>query len=185
MFEGVISPLLIVMQRCLESGDDDVVAEGLELIQTCTAMEQPLVNDHIRSIISFTVQIIGNAELESATRNASHQTMLRIIQLRPKLLARQTLVQPLLEVFVQAIANSDSSGNGTLYTIGNRRLQETDDDEDATGLREIAQYLDKMALSLTSRSFSGPVFSIVSRVCLLLSLPQSSLSLSLYCFLSA
>jgi hypothetical protein len=83
MFEGVISPLLIVMQRCLESGDEDVVAEGLELIQTCTAMEQPLVNDHIRSIISFTVQIIGNAELESVTRNAAHQTMLRIIQLRP------------------------------------------------------------------------------------------------------
>jgi hypothetical protein len=175
LFQGVISQLLHVMQKCLENGDEDVVAEGLDLIQECAAMEQPLVNDHVQNIVPFTVQIIGNFSLESSTRNAAGQTILSIIELRPKLLAKQNLVQPILEVFVQAIANSDSSGCGTLYSIGDRRLQENEDDDDdedytpASEVTEIAQMcLDRMALSLTSKSFSGPALSVVSTVSLII-----------------
>jgi hypothetical protein len=169
IFQGVISQLLHVMQKCLENGDEDVVAEGLDLIQECAAMEQPLVNDHIQNIVPFTVQIIGNFSLESSTRNAAGQTILSIIELRPKLLAKQNLIQPILEVFVQAIANSDSSGCGTLYSIGDRKFEEEDDDDEeytpATEVTEIAQMcLDRMALSMTSKSFAGPALSVVSDV---------------------
>jgi hypothetical protein len=174
IFQGVVSQLLHVMQKCLENGDEDVVAEGLDLIQECAAMEQPLVNDHIQNIVPFTVQIIGNFSLESSTRNAAGQTILSIIELRPKLLAKQNLVQPILEVFVQAIANSDSSGCGTLYSIGDRKFEEDDDDDEdytpATEVTEIAQMcLDRMALSMTSKSFAGPALNVVSNVSSLIS----------------
>eukprot|EP00604_Paraphysomonas_vestita_P001190 CAMPEP_0174822840 /NCGR_PEP_ID=MMETSP1107-20130205/19050_1 /TAXON_ID=36770 /ORGANISM="Paraphysomonas vestita, Strain GFlagA" /LENGTH=571 /DNA_ID=CAMNT_0016043059 /DNA_START=425 /DNA_END=2137 /DNA_ORIENTATION=+ len=168
LFQGVISHLLQVMQKCLESGDEDVVAEGLDLIQECAAMEQPLVNDHIQNIVPFAVSIMGNFSLESSTRGVAGQTILSIIELRPKLLAKQNLVQPILEVFVQAIANSDSSGAGTLYTMGNRHLNEEDDDDDdeytpSMELTEIAQMcLDRMSLSMTSKTFVGPVLNIIS-----------------------
>lgn len=169
IFQGVLSHLLQVMQKCLESGDEDVVAEGLDLIQECAAMEQPLVNDHIQNIVPFAVSIMGNFSLESSTRGVAGQTILSIIELRPKLLAKQNLVQPILEVFVQAIANSDSSGAGTLYSMGHRHLNEEDDDEDddeynpSMELTEIAQMcLDRMSLSMNSKSFVGPVLNIIS-----------------------
>ena len=172
IFQGVISHLLQVMQKCLESGDEDVVAEGLDLIQECVAMEQPLVNDHIQNIVPFAVSIIGNFSLEASTRGVAGQTILSIIELRPKLLAKQNLVQPIIEVFVQAIANSDSSGAGTLYTMENRYLNEEDEDDDedyipSRELTEIAQMcLDRMSLSMNSKSFVGPVLHIISTVSL-------------------
>jgi hypothetical protein len=43
----VITPMLHVMNTCLQNGDDETVTEGLEVIQECCALEQPLVNDHI------------------------------------------------------------------------------------------------------------------------------------------
>lgn len=169
LFQGVVSQLLHVMQKCLENGDEDVVAEGLDLIQECAAMEQPLVNDHVQNIVPFAVQILRTFSLESSTRNAAGQTILSIIELRPKLLAKQNLVEPILEVFVQAIASSDSSGCGTLYSIGDRRFEEDDeDDEDYSPqmeVTEIAQMcLDRMALSMTSKAFAGPALSIISNV---------------------
>jgi hypothetical protein len=174
-FKDVVSDLLSVMVKCLESGDEDVVAEGLDMIQECAAMEQPLVNDHIANIVPFAVTIMGNLSLESSTRNAAGQTVMSIIELRPKLLAKQNLVQPILEVFVQAIANSDSSGCGTLFSMGDRLVEEPDDDDDddfhpSMELTQIAQMcLDRMAISMTSKSFVGPVLAIVSNVCFLLS----------------
>jgi hypothetical protein len=47
----VITPMLHVMNTCLQNGDDETVTEGLEVIQECCGLEQPLVNDHIE--VSF------------------------------------------------------------------------------------------------------------------------------------
>lgn len=168
VFKNILSDLLTVMAKCLENHDEDVVAEGLDMIQECVAMEKPLVNDHIQHIVPFAVSIMGNFSLESSTRNAAGQTIMSIIEMRPKLLAKQNLVQPILEVFVQAIANSDSSGCGTLFTMGDRLAEEADDDDDedyqpSMELTQIAQMcLDRMSLSMTSKAFAGPVLEIVS-----------------------
>jgi hypothetical protein len=43
----VITPIMNVLQGCLQRGDEEVVQEGLEVIQECFMMEQPLINDHI------------------------------------------------------------------------------------------------------------------------------------------
>jgi hypothetical protein len=58
--QGVISPMLNVMHVCLQKGDEEVVVEGLEVIQECVDMDQPLINDHIevsyRSLIRFFIR---------------------------------------------------------------------------------------------------------------------------------
>lgn len=43
----VINPMLAVMSACLKNGSEDTVIEGLDVIQECCLLEQPLVNDHL------------------------------------------------------------------------------------------------------------------------------------------
>eukprot|EP00602_Paraphysomonas_sp_CaronLab_P003188 CAMPEP_0185039098 /NCGR_PEP_ID=MMETSP1103-20130426/35595_1 /TAXON_ID=36769 /ORGANISM="Paraphysomonas bandaiensis, Strain Caron Lab Isolate" /LENGTH=964 /DNA_ID=CAMNT_0027577857 /DNA_START=417 /DNA_END=3311 /DNA_ORIENTATION=- len=167
--KGVLSPLLEVMQKCLQTGDEEVVTEGLEMLQESVAMDLPLINDHVQYIVPFTISIMGNFDLESSTRSAAGQTIMSIIELRPKLLSKLNMVEPILQVFVEAIAKSDCSGAGTLFTTRNRPLEEEDDDDDedytlAMESQEIAQMcLDRMALSISSKAFVGPALNICSQ----------------------
>jgi hypothetical protein len=43
----VINPMLGVMSKCLQTGSEDTVIEGLDVIQEACLLEQPLVNDHL------------------------------------------------------------------------------------------------------------------------------------------
>ena len=43
----VINPMLGVMTKCLQSGNEDTVIEGLDVIQEACLLEQPIVNDHL------------------------------------------------------------------------------------------------------------------------------------------
>ena len=61
--QGVLTPMLSVMHQCLARGDEDIVAEGLEVIQECAEMEQPLLNDHLEMVVPFLIQIMQNEEV--------------------------------------------------------------------------------------------------------------------------
>lgn len=45
--ESVIVPMLVVMQGCLQRGDENIVAEGLVVFQEICNMDQPLINNHL------------------------------------------------------------------------------------------------------------------------------------------
>ena len=45
--KSLLTPVMDVLAACLQRGDEDAVGRGLEIIQECTTMEKPLVNDHI------------------------------------------------------------------------------------------------------------------------------------------
>ena len=51
----VLQPILTVLSKCLERGDEDMVIEGLEIFQECGKMEFPLIND-ILEVKSFVYQ---------------------------------------------------------------------------------------------------------------------------------
>lgn len=45
---SVIQPMLTVMNKCLaEEGEEDIVCDGLDVIQSCFDLEEPLINDHM------------------------------------------------------------------------------------------------------------------------------------------
>lgn len=50
IMKSVINPMLNVMANNLKSGDEDLVIEGLDVIQECCTLEQPLVNDFLEVI---------------------------------------------------------------------------------------------------------------------------------------
>lgn len=47
LLQPVLDPLLVVLQGCLVRGEEENVTEGLDIIQHCVALEQPLINEHI------------------------------------------------------------------------------------------------------------------------------------------
>jgi hypothetical protein len=54
IMKSVINPMLNVMANNLKSGDEDLVIEGLDVIQECCTLEQPLINDFLEvSILSM------------------------------------------------------------------------------------------------------------------------------------
>jgi hypothetical protein len=57
ILQKVISPMLDVMNKCLQAGDEDIVCEGLDVIQECCMLEHPLINDHIEVVYLFLLKI--------------------------------------------------------------------------------------------------------------------------------
>ena len=43
----VIGAILTTLGICLQRGDEDVVVEGLDIFETISDMEYPLINDHV------------------------------------------------------------------------------------------------------------------------------------------
>ena len=166
VLQSTLSPMLEVMHKCIESGDEEVVAEGLDVIQECALMDSPILNDHIEHVVPFAVEVMKTIDYEVATRNAAGQAVLNIVENRPKLLAKKGMVEPVLGALVEMLASTDSSGTGTLFSMAEMQPQEEDDDDDddytpEMETQEIAQMcLDKMAFSITSRTFIGPALRI-------------------------
>jgi len=43
----ILTPMLTVMNACLQNGDEDSACEGLEVVMECAGSEKPLINDHL------------------------------------------------------------------------------------------------------------------------------------------
>ena len=43
----VLTPMITVLNACVQNGDADTVLEGLEVFEECSNMEFPLINDHV------------------------------------------------------------------------------------------------------------------------------------------
>jgi hypothetical protein len=144
-----------------------VVAEGLDVIQETCIMEQPLINDHIEVIVPFVVSIMQSSTYEDQVKGAAGQTLMNILEYRPKLVAKKNLVQPILSSLVDMIAATDSSsGSLYIYSSQNQHLNEDDDDDDESytsqvEVQQLAQTcLDTMAINIPSKHFSQPALSL-------------------------
>eukprot|EP01032_Pedospumella_encystans_P029078 gene29078-32838_t len=141
----VINPMLGVMQACLQNGSEDTVIEGLDVIQEACLLEQPLVNDHLEVIVQFSLGILQSKDYEPGVQQAAGQTLINIIEFRPKLLAKKNLVAPVLATLMGMIAQQDSSAAGSLFSFSAREGvlggedDEDDEDEPEMDVQRLAQ----------------------------------------------
>jgi len=172
--ECVIPPMIEVMQQCLASGDEDVVAEGLDVIQESLASEQPLANNHLERLVPFVMTILQTDQYDVAVKQSAGQTIMTIVENRPKLLAKKQLVAPILAAMVQMIAASDASAAGSLFSHHNHdgilkdeENDDDDDDEDYTPEMELTRLsqmiIDVMAISIPSKHFLQPALSLAAQ----------------------
>lgn len=165
----VINPMLAVMSACLRNGSDDTVIEGLDVIQEACLLEQPLVNDHLEVIVQFSLSILQTKEYESGVKQSAGQTLINIIEFRPKLLAKKNLVGPVLATLMEMIAKQDSSAAGSLFSFNARDGilgDESDDDEDEPEMdvQRLAQTtIDCMAINVPSKYFVEPALALCAQ----------------------
>ena len=116
----------------------------------------------------FTLAIIKSPTLESSVKDSACQTILSILESRPKLLTKKNLVQPILNAMAEIIAASEGSACGSLYTMPSAALlEEDDDDDDSAESSDPAQnaqiILNSMAIHLPSKFFAEPALTMASQ----------------------
>jgi HEAT repeat protein len=168
LLQGVLRPMLEVMEACLKRGDEEVVAECLDVIQETCIMDQPLINEQIEFIVPFVVEIMKSTTCEDQVKQAAGQTLMNILEYRPKLIAKKNLVNPILTSLVELIAKSDPTASNLYVTASqHQHLNDDDDDESynsAVEVQHLAQScLDTMAINIPSKHFSQPALSIAAQ----------------------
>lgn len=160
----VLTPILSVMTNCLQT-DEQVVSDGLEVFQECLLMKQPLINDHLEALVPFVVGIIQTEDYDQPLRAAAGQTLMTIMENRPKLVAKKNLVTPTLSCMASIIAKSTENAKMFNFSETTGTLEEEEDDEDdETSMLQLAHMcIDTMALHIPSKHFIEPALALCSQ----------------------
>jgi hypothetical protein len=133
------------------------------------------LNNLKQSIVPFLVTILQTEDYEAPVKQSAGQTLISMIENRPKLIAKKDLVTPMLTAMVGMIAKSDSSAAGSLFSFGNNHVggendeDDVDDEEDddysnAIDVHRIAQtIIDCMAMNIPSKHFVAPALALCSQ----------------------
>lgn len=118
------------------------------------------------------MSILQNANYEMQVKHAAGETLMSILESRPKLVAKKQMVEPILRAIVELIASGNSEtaifnfNEHNASTVG-KGADDDDDDDDfdpEQQLQELSQQcLDRMSLSIPSKYFSPPAMAIASQ----------------------
>lgn len=168
LFKTVLTPVLNLLQKCLQQGEELIVAEGLDVFQECVIMKQPVINDHIEYIVPFIANILQNESYDPPVKKAAGQTLICIMESRPKLVAKKNMVAPTLTALASIIGQSSESSAGNLFNFaeGTSHLDDDKDDEDEeVDMQRLAQTcIDIMAVNVPSKYFVEPALAISAQV---------------------
>lgn len=106
-------------------------------------------------------------------KQAAGQTLMNVMEARPKLVAKKGLITPVLAALAGIIAKADTSAAGSIFSFAENdgrldRDGDDDDDEDYTpemDIQRMAQTcIDTMAINVPQKHFVGPALTICSQV---------------------
>ena len=112
--------------------------------------------------------IIQSEKGDAAAKQAAGQTLIIMVENRPKLIAKKDLVTPLLTAMVDMVAKCDSSAAGSLFNSRYEAEDDDDDDDDdfsdAMDVHRLAQtIIDSMAMNIPSKYFVQPALTLCSQ----------------------
>lgn len=113
--------------------------------------------------------IIHSKEYETSVKQSAGQTIMDVIEYRPKLFAKKNLIAPTLTTLMDMIAKEDSNAAGSLFNFPSSEvLEDDDDDEDEYSpdidVQRLAQtIIDCMAIHIPSKYFSDTVLQLISQ----------------------
>src|SRR5688572_21024817 len=115
------------------------------------------------------MSIVQNKDHETAVKQSAGQTLMNIIEARPKLIAKKGLVGPTLAILMEMIAKEDSSAAGALFCFSTPDgiLDDEDDDEDESpdmDVQKLSQtIIDCMAINIPSKYFVEPALTLCAQ----------------------
>ena len=127
----------------------------------------------MQTIVPFLVTILQTESYDAAVKQSAGQTLIVMIDNRPKLIAKKDLVTPLLTAMVDMVAKSDSAAAGSLFSFGQNKADDDDNDEDddddddfsnAMDVHRLAQtIIDCMAMNIPSKYFVNPALKLCAQ----------------------
>jgi len=148
LLQVVVAPLITVVVAALARSDEELVAEGIDVLQECATIDKPIINDHIEIVVQLLVTILENETVDTSVQQAAGSALTSIVEYRPKLISKKQLVAPIINSMVRIIAKSDAAAAGSLYTMGGK--YDNTDEEDDEDYNEDVVAIDR---SLSSPSF--------------------------------
>lgn len=167
--QAVLTPMLTVMNQCLQAEDNDAVLVGLEVLTECVSQEQPLLNEHLEIITPFLISMMSNDELDDGIRQSAGQTLISFFEWRPKIMAKKNLVEPVLTALMMILAKDDKSAAGSLFSLAyeDKHVDDEDDEDynpDEFDMQRLVQScIDQMAIKLPSKYFVQSALNLCSQ----------------------
>ena len=161
--QALIGPVLAATTNLLNAGDEDLVTDGLEVLQEASGIEKPIINDQIDQVVTLVVNILEHDDIAADVKSSAGACLMSIVENRPKLVAKKGMVAPMIQSMVKIISKSDAPAAGSLYTMAVHDNKDNDDAsyEEEEGPAEIAQTcLDIMACNIGAKYFAQPALSI-------------------------
>jgi hypothetical protein len=120
-------------------------------------------------MVQLCLNIMQGDNYETSVRNAAAETLLQMIEHRPKLIAKQNLVPPILGSLMDMISKSDVSAAGNLFSFADTAPvvagEDDDEDDDKFNVQRMAQsMIDQMAIFIPSKFFADPALDLVAKV---------------------
>lgn len=116
------------------------------------------------------MSILSSSTATHGVKEAAGQTVMCLLEYRPKLLAKSDMVKPMMISLVQIIALSNASGAGSLFVMDNSKALENEEEEDLSDdqlNQQLAQsILDSMAINIPSKYFTENALNTCSAVCM-------------------
>lgn len=117
----------------------------------------------MQAIVHFVMRVLQGQDFDSAVKQSAGQTLINVLEFRPKLTAKKSLVAPILTALMTMIAQENPNAAGSLFSFTHRegRLGEGDGDEDddesfspEMDVQRLAQTtIDCMAINIPSKYF--------------------------------
>lgn len=125
-------------------------------------------------IVQFSLGVLQGEDYESGVKQSAGQTLINVIEFRPKLMAKMNLITPVLATLMGMIAKQDSSAAGSLFSfeahdgILDGEKDGDGEDEDYSpdmDVQKLAQTtIDCMAINVPSKYFVEPALTLCSQV---------------------
>ena len=159
--QALIGPVLAATTNLLNAGDEDLVTDGIEVLQEASGIEKPIINDSIDQVVLLVVNILEHESIDPSIQQSAGSCLMSIIENRPKLIAKKGMVAPIVQTMVKIISKSDAPAAGSLYTMATDKKGDEESYDDDEGPAEIAQTcLDLMACNVGAKYFAQPALSI-------------------------
>lgn len=163
-FQELIPSMIEVLKVCLANGDETEAMEFLDIFGDLAESPLPVLSPSLTPLVHALLQTMLNQDLEGSTRDGASFVMTKLLEGKPKTVAKSGLVKDILSVAMRMIAQDDTSAGGMHSSQFNDESDDDDDDEcDDSSPTKIAQrILDVMALNLGAKYFDTTMFELTS-----------------------
>ncbi|TIB97245.1 ARM repeat-containing protein [Wallemia mellicola] len=106
-FQGLIEPMVVVLQQALEAGHEDSVKAGFDVFETMLIIEAPLLSKAIPDLVQFFLTSASNSNYDDSLRVMCLNCLLWTVKYKKSKIQSLGLAKPILERLLPIGAEED------------------------------------------------------------------------------